>query len=347
MTPGEPFIPYKQFRGALIPEGLLKFSGVCRGASLLYGQLARYAGKNGVCFPGQARLAEELRATPRTVQRWTRQLVDLGLLRRQRRGAGTRTNSYVFLWSEVLGRQLAFDFGPHLAIVTSNGIGVTTGAVQKPVENSDNLGGRAADAFRAEFAGLVEKSAVSVQISEEKPVDFLAPSRQKCRVSDEPLLIVNEGQFISRSSSISVESESPVENSEPNTVRSVDEQSVLEEDQSEATAVATETSSETGQERTESPEATRETTKRVREALSPAAAPENCPGIRRTVAGSVAVRSDRNAEGRQFASAGDVLIRFASFRELLAAGLADSDADRDETRGPRNETAVLRDEKVA
>lgn len=173
MTVGEPFIPYRQFQGPLIPEGLLKFAGVCRGAVLLYGQLARYAGKNGLCFPGIERLADDLLASGRTIQRWVRELVDAGLLRRRRRGAGTRSNSYQFLWSDLLGRQLAFDFGDPL--------------------------------------GLVQKLAGSVENLVENEGVVFGLSGQKCRVSEAPILMCEEIQDLCSRRADSEGSIEPVE----------------------------------------------------------------------------------------------------------------------------------------
>jgi helix-turn-helix protein len=175
MTAGETFIPYRQFQGAFIPEGLLKATGVSRGAAQLYGQLARYAGKDGACYPGQGRLGRDLRASERTVQRWVRQLVDAGLLNRRRRGAGTMTNSYQFVWSDLLGRQLAFDFG--------------------------------------EPPPIVEKSAGPVENPVDSRAFFLDQSRQFCRVSEPPILIAEEGQILCSRRSASQVLNSAVENS--------------------------------------------------------------------------------------------------------------------------------------
>lgn len=109
---GRPFIPFRQFNGALVPEALLKYTGITRGAKSLYGVLARYAGADGLCFPRQRRLAVDLAASERSIQRWVSELVAAGLLARARRGRGNRANSYLFLWQPILGTQLLLDFSP-------------------------------------------------------------------------------------------------------------------------------------------------------------------------------------------------------------------------------------------
>lgn len=101
LEPGQTFKPFRMFKGALIPAGLLK-GVVSRGAALLYGQLARYSGRDGLCFPGQDRVSREFGVTVRTIQRWLRELVKAGLIKAVRRAAGTRTNAYFFRWQPCL-----------------------------------------------------------------------------------------------------------------------------------------------------------------------------------------------------------------------------------------------------
>lgn len=106
---GKPFNPWRLFRGALVPEAILK-GAVSRGAALLYGVLGRYAGENGLAWPKAARLAGDLGVPvspgrePRSVRRWTAELVSKGLIRTTRRGTGHRSLQYEFLWSPLLDR---------------------------------------------------------------------------------------------------------------------------------------------------------------------------------------------------------------------------------------------------
>lgn len=106
MTPsiGETYIPFRRFKGCLIPESLLSGTTVSHRAAVLFGVLARFSGKDGLCFPGQIRLAGIFGVTERTVQRWLRELVSAGFIRTTRRGLGTRTNAYNFVWHHLLDR---------------------------------------------------------------------------------------------------------------------------------------------------------------------------------------------------------------------------------------------------
>ncbi len=109
---GEIFQPFRRFKGALVPETLLR-GHVTRGAALLYGQLARYSGHDGLCFPGQARVASDFMVAIRTVQRWVSELIRKKLLLAIRRGHGTRSNAYYFLWHPILDpAQLELPLGP-------------------------------------------------------------------------------------------------------------------------------------------------------------------------------------------------------------------------------------------
>ena len=59
LRPGHPFNPYRMFNGLFIPEGLARSRAVSRGAKLVWGRLARYAGHNGRCYPTVRMLGEE------------------------------------------------------------------------------------------------------------------------------------------------------------------------------------------------------------------------------------------------------------------------------------------------
>lgn len=54
-------------------------------AHMLYEYLLRYASCRAFCWPGQARLAEVIKCSVSTVKRRTRELIDAGLIRRERR----------------------------------------------------------------------------------------------------------------------------------------------------------------------------------------------------------------------------------------------------------------------
>ena len=77
-----------------IPNGVLRRQGLSPGAKLAYMGLLSYAWQEGSCFPGQARLAEDLGIGQRTVVRYLKELQAVGLLIVQRRGLG-KTNLYI------------------------------------------------------------------------------------------------------------------------------------------------------------------------------------------------------------------------------------------------------------
>lgn len=77
-----------------IPNGVLRREGLSPGAKLAYMGLLSYAWQEGSCFPGQARLAQDLGIGQRSVIRYLKELQSVGLLKVQRRGLG-KTNIYI------------------------------------------------------------------------------------------------------------------------------------------------------------------------------------------------------------------------------------------------------------
>ncbi len=77
---------------SIIPEWILDHSDLSHGAVRLYGILARYADKQGVCWPSRATLALRLRCTPITVDRWATQLVEVEALTITRRKSEANEN---------------------------------------------------------------------------------------------------------------------------------------------------------------------------------------------------------------------------------------------------------------
>ena len=59
-SPGERFIPYKQFYGPVIPNGLIAYDGLSPIAKLAWGALAFDGGPNGKCYPSIRTLADDL-----------------------------------------------------------------------------------------------------------------------------------------------------------------------------------------------------------------------------------------------------------------------------------------------
>lgn len=52
--------PYKLFFGAFVPNWLLERKEVSHGAKLCYAKLCQYAGKDGICFPKQEKIANNI-----------------------------------------------------------------------------------------------------------------------------------------------------------------------------------------------------------------------------------------------------------------------------------------------
>jgi biotin operon repressor len=76
-----------------VPNFLLKSTRLSAGDKMTFAMLLSYAWQNDYCFPGQARLAEDLGLSDRSVRTHLRSLEAHGLLAIQRRGQG-KTNIY-------------------------------------------------------------------------------------------------------------------------------------------------------------------------------------------------------------------------------------------------------------
>lgn len=101
LTVGEPFNPSRKVCGFYPPEFVWKLPDLRDGEKHTYQRLVRYAGQNGLCWPKQRALREELLVTVRQVQRRLKKLESAGLIRRRKigkgRGRGVLTH-YQFLW---------------------------------------------------------------------------------------------------------------------------------------------------------------------------------------------------------------------------------------------------------
>src|SRR4051812_29011549 len=79
-----------------LPRAILRAQGLSDKAKIVYALLLDYAWQQGSCFPGQARLAEDLHTTERTIRRALDELKHFKLVAWKRRGF-TRTNVYYIL----------------------------------------------------------------------------------------------------------------------------------------------------------------------------------------------------------------------------------------------------------
>jgi hypothetical protein len=97
---GQPFNPYRLFTGIFIPEALVRSKLVSPGAKMAYGRLARYAGKDGRCFPAVSNLALEIGIGARQAQKYLAELEKAKLIRRRIRFSdrAQASNSIEFLW---------------------------------------------------------------------------------------------------------------------------------------------------------------------------------------------------------------------------------------------------------
>ena len=97
---GQPFNPFGLFNGIFIPDALVRAKGVSPGAKLAYGRLARYAGRDGDCYPAVPTLAVEIGMSVRQTQYYLAELERNKLIRRITRlsKSGQRSNAFEFLW---------------------------------------------------------------------------------------------------------------------------------------------------------------------------------------------------------------------------------------------------------
>lgn len=98
------FNPHKRYNGIYIPEGIYMLDCLTPVSKLVYGRLLRYAGKNGVAYPKQSTIAEELAVSEKSIMRAVKQLFDTGLIEIiQGNRLNHQPNSYYFLEHECLG----------------------------------------------------------------------------------------------------------------------------------------------------------------------------------------------------------------------------------------------------
>jgi hypothetical protein len=96
---GQNFNPYKLFTGIFIPDALARYRGLSCGAKIAYGRLARFAGKNGECWPAVATLASEIGIGATQARAYIHELRDRRFIRVEQR-PGT-SGVYTFLWHEA------------------------------------------------------------------------------------------------------------------------------------------------------------------------------------------------------------------------------------------------------
>lgn len=85
---GERFRPYMSFNGLLIPTSLLPYGGISLGAKALWALAAMHAGKDSECFASVPALAKEMNVSASSVEKYMKELVAEGFVKRRRHGPG-------------------------------------------------------------------------------------------------------------------------------------------------------------------------------------------------------------------------------------------------------------------
>jgi hypothetical protein len=76
-----------------VPNFILTKKEISVGAKLTYAMLLKYAWDNDACFPGQAKLADDMGAAERSIRTYLKELETASLLEIVQRGLG-KTNLY-------------------------------------------------------------------------------------------------------------------------------------------------------------------------------------------------------------------------------------------------------------
>lgn len=85
--------PATRFGFTQVPNFILTKGDISVGAKLAYAMLLKYAWADDGCFPGQAKLADNMGAGERSVRTYLKELETAGLLEITQRGLG-KTNLY-------------------------------------------------------------------------------------------------------------------------------------------------------------------------------------------------------------------------------------------------------------
>ena len=106
------FNPYKLFTGAMIPNWLLERPEISPGAKLCYARLCQYSGKNGLCFPKQETIAQEIGCSTRQIQRYIRELTIQKLIKSEKKTFNS-PKTYSFIWHEWIKEWVTNPNGTH------------------------------------------------------------------------------------------------------------------------------------------------------------------------------------------------------------------------------------------
>lgn len=136
---GATFNPYKLFTGIFIPEALVKvnYKLLSPGAKLCYGRLARFAGKDGKCYPSMETLGRELGVTGRQARSYLSELESEKLV--QRVGEQGKVNHFQFLWHSLFNEPRKNTAG--VEVLRKN----TAGVLRKDASAKESQGKRVPD----------------------------------------------------------------------------------------------------------------------------------------------------------------------------------------------------------
>jgi len=99
------FNPYRNFVGSFIPNCLMSYKGLTGTAKLCWARLAQYAGKDGIAYPSQDSLAEELGISKSQVIRILSELEKKNFIKRIKATGqdkfSHKTNRYYFIFHPV------------------------------------------------------------------------------------------------------------------------------------------------------------------------------------------------------------------------------------------------------
>jgi hypothetical protein len=105
MNAGQIFTPFGVLHGLFIPNALARNPKLTAVDKLVYGRLCQYAGKDGIAFPKQETLADEVGVSERHTRRSIGRLCQLGFLQRSVPDGKDRlmhkSNRYQFIWHET------------------------------------------------------------------------------------------------------------------------------------------------------------------------------------------------------------------------------------------------------
>lgn len=100
---GQSFNPFGLFNGLWVPESLARCRWLSGGAKLAWARLARYAGRDGRCYPTMKTLGQEIGVGERQAQKYIAELEQHKLVRRISRylDRAQTSNGFEFLWHQL------------------------------------------------------------------------------------------------------------------------------------------------------------------------------------------------------------------------------------------------------